>query len=86
LSTYSEGVDHGLESKVDLASADDFGDILKDLSAYTWRMPKGGETYAGIIRFQQGNLDALILEISFGLCQVQRSVVRRSVPGPVINT
>ena len=30
LSTYSESVDHGLESEVDLASADDLGDVLKE--------------------------------------------------------
>jgi hypothetical protein len=33
LYTYGEGVDHGLESKIDLARANDFGHILKRLSA-----------------------------------------------------
>lgn len=41
-------------------------------------------TYAGVIGLEQGNLDALILEITLGLCQVKRSVVRRGVPEPVL--
>jgi hypothetical protein len=33
-----------------------------------------------VIGFKQSNLDSLFLEISFGLGQVKRGMVRRSVP------
>jgi hypothetical protein len=41
-------------------------------------------TYTGVVGLKQGNLDAFILEEALGLGQVQRSVVRRSVPGPAL--
>ena len=40
--------------------------------------------HAGVVGLKQGNLDAFILEVALGLGQVQRSVVRRSVPGFVL--
>ncbi len=38
------------------------------------------QTHAGVVRFKQGNFDALILEEALGLSQVKRSVVRRGLP------
>jgi hypothetical protein len=78
--TYRKGVDHGLESKIDLAGANDFSDILKRWSA--WLLSNVKQTYTGVVGLKQGNLDALILEIALGLGQVQRGVIRRGVPKP----
>jgi hypothetical protein len=41
---------------------------------------QAGDTYTRIIGLKQSNLDSLFLEVSLGLGQVQRGVVRRSVP------
>jgi hypothetical protein len=41
---------------------------------------QAGDTYTRIIWLKQSNLDSLFLEVSLGLGQVQRGVVRRSVP------
>jgi hypothetical protein len=38
------------------------------------------QTYTRVIGLQQGNLDAFVLEVALGLGQVQRGMVRRSVP------
>lgn len=55
-------MDHGLEAHVDLAAADDLGDI------------------GGVIRLEESDLEALILEVATGLGEVQGGVVRGSVP------
>lgn len=39
-------------------------------------------THARIIWFEQGNLDTFVVEKAFGLCDVQRGMVGRSVPEP----
>lgn len=55
-------MDHGLEAHVDLAAADDLGDI------------------GGVIRLEESDLEALILEVATGLGEVQGGMVRGSVP------
>lgn len=60
--TNRQGVNHGLETHVDLATADDLGDI------------------GGIVRLQESNLQALILEVTTSLGEVKGGVVRGGVP------
>jgi hypothetical protein len=78
---YRKGVNHSLESKVDLACADDLCHILKSLSAC--HSASGDHpTHTWVIWFKQGNLDAFICEETLGLSQVKRSVVWHGMPGP----
>ena len=77
---YREGVDHGLEPKIDLPSADDLGDVLEEgLDAPIWPT-RNHQSHTGVIGLEQGDFDAFILEEALGLGQVKRSVVWRSVP------
>lgn len=76
--SYSKSVNHGLEAEVDLASTDDFSNILTVLVTTKDRVEES--PYTGVVGLQKSNLDALILKVALGLGQVQRSVVRRSVP------
>jgi hypothetical protein len=82
--TYSQSMDHRLESQIDLASADDLGDILhhqvSNLPLPT--QPRARRTYTRIVRLQNRNLDTLILEEPLSLSQVKRSMIRRGVPSP----
>lgn len=55
-------MNHGLETHVDLAAADDLGDI------------------GGVVRLQEGNLQALILEVATSLGEVKGGVVGGGVP------
>jgi hypothetical protein len=74
-------VDHGLEAEVDLFGADDLCHILKKrLASIGIFMAPRYQTYTGVIGLQQGNLDAFVLEVALGLGQVQRGMVRGSVP------
>jgi hypothetical protein len=51
-------------------------------SAFPSQHSNEHKTYTRIIRLQNRNLDALILEEPLSLSQVQRSMIRRSVPSP----
>jgi hypothetical protein len=84
MKTYSQGVDHGLETKIDLASANDFGHILEQKLSVGFSLTASYQTHAGVVGLKQGDLDAFVLEVALGLSQVKRSVIRRSVPGPVL--
>lgn len=55
-------MDHGLETHVDLAAANDLSDIGR------------------VVGLKQSNLEALFIEETLGLSQIQGGVVRRSVP------
>lgn len=62
--TYSKSVNHSLVAKIDLASADDLGDVLQ-------RSVRGSreesQPYTWIIWLKQGDLDAFVLEIALCL-------------------
>lgn len=60
--TYSQGVDHGLEAKVDLSAADDLGHVRR------------------VVGLEDGDFDALILEVALGLGKVKGGVVWRRMP------
>lgn len=64
-STYSQGVDHGLEAHVDLSAADDLGHIGR------------------VVGLQESDLEVLVLEVTLGLSEVQRGMVRGRVPSHV---
>ena len=49
--SYGKSVDHGLEAKVDFSGADDFGDILIDISAESGYI-RVYEAYARVIGFK----------------------------------
>ncbi len=72
-------MNHGLETKVDFAGADNLRDILGTVSGGLLVKPSS-TSYAGVVGLEKSNLDALFLEETFGLSQVERCVVRRSVP------
>lgn len=55
-------MDHSLESHVDLATANDLGDIGR------------------VIRFEKGDLETLVFEVTSRLSEIQRGVVRGGVP------
>lgn len=60
--TDSKGMDHGLETEVDLLASNDLGDIRR------------------VIGLEDGDLDALVLEVSLLLGEVKGGVVGRSMP------
>jgi hypothetical protein len=71
-------VNHGFEAQVDLARADDLGDILAVLVANCTEAER--RRYAGVVRLEERDLDALIFEVAFSLGEVQGGVVWSSVP------
>ncbi len=75
-------MDHGFESEIDLAGANNLSDIL---GGWCISLPCPRHTadtaYAGVIRLEQSNLDAFLLEVALRLSQVERGVVWRSMPG-----
>lgn len=73
-------MNHGFESQINLSGSDDLGYILWSKSAACNSAQDYEKAYTRIIRLQESNFDSLILEITLGLSQVQRSVVRRGVP------
>ena len=81
VSTYSKGMDHGLEPKVDLFGANNLGHILTNVSHHCLLEPRSHSTYARVIRFKNGNLDAFLSEESLLLGEVEGRMVRRGVPG-----
>lgn len=72
-------MDHGFETKVDLAAADDLGHILRSVNDLAWHSTLHW-TYTGIVWLKQSDLDALVGKVALGLGKVKRSMVRRSVP------
>lgn len=77
-------MDHRFESKIDLARADDLSNILnRRVSNLPFSyLNRKRRTYTRIIGLKESNLDTLILEKALGLSQVQRRMIRRSVPSP----
>lgn len=76
-------MDHGLETQIDLFRANDFRDVLTSAESGTIADSTRSnriEAYAGIIGFENSDLDPLIFEVALGLGQVERCVVRRGVP------
>ena len=73
-------MDHSLKAKVNLAGADDFGDIL-DYTDETWTTrQRFMRSYTRVIGLQKSDLDSFILEVAFGLSQVHGRMVRRRMP------
>lgn len=78
-----ERVDHGFEAKVDLARADDLGDILLLLAVVG---EKGeGDMYAGVVGLEERNFNAFVFEVTLRLSEVQGRVVRGGVPVSIIS-
>lgn len=81
--TYGEGVNHGLETHVDLAGTNDLGNILSHGSASRWLRVATSHTHAGVVGLEESDLDALLGKVAFGLGQIERGVVWRGVPVPL---
>jgi hypothetical protein len=81
-STYSKRVDHGFVAKVYLLGSDDLGYILEvdEVSLLAGMQDLNLDAYTRVVRLQDGDFDALVLEVALGLGEVERSVVWRSVP------
>lgn len=73
-------MDHSLESEVDLLGADDLGDILFFIRTGTHGSSECSTPYARIIGLKKSDFDALVLEETLGLSQIQWGMVWRGVP------
>jgi len=62
-----ESVNHGLEAKIDLSSADDLSDILDKSVSLPPLTVVERTTHTRIIRLQESNLDSLLLKVSLRL-------------------
>lgn len=79
IGAYSKSMNHGLEAKVNFSSPDDLGDILYMVS-HPLCCATENRSYTRVVRLQQSNFDAFLLEILLGLGKVERGMVRRCVP------
>ena len=73
-------MNHGLETHVDLAAADDLGDILCLSVSTSFGSRQKSYSYTWVVWLQQCNLDALLSEVALGLSQIDWSMVWRGVP------